>query len=118
MALTYLEKMQVSQRLLDAMRLRLAGKKNSILPPDGVVCIEDPADISLVGSLAPAPDPDYHREQAPSARCVEAHRLDEPLDIDTIELGSYKGLIPFDRWVGIYPDTNICTDITRPKASV
>jgi hypothetical protein len=67
MALTYLEKMQVSQRLLDAMRLRLAGKKNSILPPDGVMCTEDPADVSLVGGLAPAPDPDYHREQAPSA---------------------------------------------------
>ena len=45
----------------------------------------------------------------------QENRLDEPLDIDTVELGSYKGLIPFDRWVGIYPDTNICTDITRPK---
>jgi phage-related protein (TIGR01555 family) len=44
----------------------------------------------------------------------QENRLDEPLDYDTVELGSYRGLIPFDRWVGIYPDTNIAHDIERP----
>ena len=48
---------------------------------------------------------------------IDGHenRFDEPLDIDTVELGSYKGLIPFDRWRGIYPDNaNICGDFNRP----
>jgi hypothetical protein len=47
---------------------------------------------------------------------IDGHenRLDEPLDYDTIELGAYRGLIPFDRWVGIYPDGALCNDITRP----
>lgn len=67
MELTYNEKMGISQRLLDAMRLRLTGKRTVLLPPEGVITHEDPAEISLVGGLAPRPDPDYHREQAPSA---------------------------------------------------
>lgn len=67
MALTYKEKMGISQRLLEAMRLRLSGKQAVRLPPEGVITYEDPAEISLVGGLAPRPDPDYHREQAPSA---------------------------------------------------
>ena len=67
MALTYKEKMGISQRLLDAMRLRLSGKEGALLPPEGVITHEDPAEISLVGGLAPRPDPSYHREQAPSA---------------------------------------------------
>ena len=47
---------------------------------------------------------------------IDGHenRLDEPLDLDTVELGAYKGLIPFDRWVGIYPDTHISNDISKP----
>lgn len=67
MALTYKEKMSISWGLLDAMRLRLSGKQAVLLPPEGVITQEDPAEISLVGGLAPRPDPDYHREQAPSA---------------------------------------------------
>ncbi|CAB3880921.1 hypothetical protein LMG26858_03223 [Achromobacter anxifer] len=67
MALTYKEKMGISERLLDAMRLRLSGKEGTLLSPEGVITHEDPAEISLVGGLAPRPDPDYHREQAPSA---------------------------------------------------
>lgn len=67
MALTYKEKMDISRRLIDAMRLRLTGKHMVLLPPDGVITHEDPAEFSLVGGLAPRPDPDYHREQAPSA---------------------------------------------------
>jgi len=67
MALTYKEKMGISQRLLDAMRLRLSGKPVVLLAPEGIITTEDPAEISLVGGIAPRPDPDYHREQAPSA---------------------------------------------------
>ena len=79
MALSYKEKMAISQRLLEEMRLRLTGKSQAVLPPDGVVTDEDPVDISLVGGLAPRPDPDYHREQAPSAMGMV------PKNIDTVE---------------------------------
>lgn len=41
-------------------------------------------------------------------------RLDEPIDLDKIQLGGYRGLIPFDRWAGITPATDICNDINRP----
>jgi phage-related protein (TIGR01555 family) len=40
--------------------------------------------------------------------------LDEPVDLDTVGIGDYKGLIPFDRWTGIYPEGSVCTDINRP----
>lgn len=40
--------------------------------------------------------------------------LDEPLDLDDVNPGSYMGLIPFDRWVGIYPETNVADKYDRP----
>lgn len=41
--------------------------------------------------------------------------LDQQLDLDDVNPGSYLGLIPFDRWVGIYPTaTEISEDIERP----
>jgi len=40
--------------------------------------------------------------------------LEEPLDLDSIPLGGYKGLSPFDRWAGIMPEGEICTDPSRP----
>ena len=40
--------------------------------------------------------------------------LDRPLDLDSVPLGGYKGLCPFDRWAGIMPDGEICTDPSRP----
>jgi phage-related protein (TIGR01555 family) len=40
--------------------------------------------------------------------------LDEPLDVEAVPLGGYKGLIPFDRWAGIMPGPSVCTDIARP----
>lgn len=42
------------------------------------------------------------------------HDLDQELKLDDIEIGAYKGLIPFDRWAGINPDGDVCTDIKRP----
>jgi phage-related protein (TIGR01555 family) len=42
------------------------------------------------------------------------NKLDTPLDLDTVELGSYCGLIPFDRWSGISPSIHISTDIDDP----
>jgi hypothetical protein len=59
--------MGLSERLLKLMRLRLTGKRVAILPPDGDVSLTDPAETSLVGGLAPRPDPEYHREQPPCA---------------------------------------------------
>jgi hypothetical protein len=48
--------------------------------------------------------------------CIDGHEdmLDEPLDPDSIEIGSFRGLIPFDRWSGISCSTGICTDINKP----
>lgn len=40
--------------------------------------------------------------------------LDQPLDLDSIGIGAYKGVIPFDRWAGISPLGDVCTDIERP----
>ncbi len=66
-ALTYRDKMAISKRLLELMRMRLTGKSTVVLPPEGQVYDQDPAEISLVGGLAQLPDPDYPREQPPSA---------------------------------------------------
>lgn len=46
---------------------------------------------------------------------LEGHDdLSEPLDIDSVEPGSYKGLIPLDRWSGIIPGPEIDSDINNP----
>ena len=41
-------------------------------------------------------------------------RLDEPLDVDEIMPGTYRGLLAFDRWSGITPSATINSDINRP----
>ncbi len=48
--------------------------------------------------------------------CIAGHEdiLDQPLDINSVELDSYKGLLVFDRWSGITPGVDICTDLNRP----
>ena len=45
----------------------------------------------------------------------QENELDKPLDFDKIEIGAYKGLIPFDMWSGIQPMREISTDFTKPK---
>src|SRR5882724_5923669 len=40
--------------------------------------------------------------------------FEEPLDIDDVELDSYRGLIVLDRWSGIYPNLRVCSDINDP----
>ena len=47
---------------------------------------------------------------------IDGHenRLEEPLKLDEVELGAYKGLIPFDRWVGIQPDGQVSSDYSKP----
>lgn len=47
---------------------------------------------------------------------IDGHedKLDEPLDLDDIPLGSFKGVIPFDRWSGINPASTVSTDFDRP----
>jgi phage-related protein (TIGR01555 family) len=44
----------------------------------------------------------------------EQDRLDEPLDLDSIELGSYKGLMVFDRWSGVSPSSETIDDYMTP----
>jgi len=44
----------------------------------------------------------------------QEHELDTPLDLESIPLHGYKGLIPFDRWAGISTTGDVCDDINRP----
>jgi phage-related protein (TIGR01555 family) len=41
--------------------------------------------------------------------------LMEPLVVEDIEVGAYKGLIPLDRWSGIIPGPEINSDINDPN---
>jgi hypothetical protein len=49
--------------------------------------------------------------------CIKGHEefLDEPLDLDDVTPGSYLGLIPFDRWVGMYPVGQISETFDKPQ---
>ena len=42
------------------------------------------------------------------------HDLDQPLDLDDVPIGGYKGLSVFDRWSGIMPTGVDCEDIEKP----
>jgi phage-related protein (TIGR01555 family) len=42
--------------------------------------------------------------------------LSTPLRLDDIELGSFKGLIPLDRWSGLIPGPEINSDISDPAS--
>ncbi len=42
------------------------------------------------------------------------HDLDQPLDLDDVPIGSYRGLSVFDRWCGIQPAGTYCDDVERP----
>lgn len=48
--------------------------------------------------------------------CVEGHEdLSKPLKLDDVDLNSYKGLIPLDRWSGVFPDAKMVTDFAHPR---
>ena len=40
--------------------------------------------------------------------------LDQPLDLNLIMPGQFKGIIIVDRWNGVYPDTGLVQDISDP----
>ena len=40
--------------------------------------------------------------------------LDKPLDLKSVGIHGYKGLITFDRWSGISPTGDVCDDLNRP----
>lgn len=44
----------------------------------------------------------------------EADRMDEPLDLDRVMPGAFKGLLIMDRWSGIIPSADLITDIIDP----
>jgi phage-related protein (TIGR01555 family) len=41
-------------------------------------------------------------------------QMEKPLDVEDVDLDSFRGLLVFDRWAGISPSANICNDIDRP----
>ena len=43
----------------------------------------------------------------------QENMLDQPLDVDTINPGTYKGLIVFDRWSGISPGEEVVDDVNH-----
>ncbi len=47
---------------------------------------------------------------------IDGHenKLDQPLDPEEIEIGAYRGVVPFDRWAGISPEGEIFTHIQHP----
>ena len=47
---------------------------------------------------------------------IDGHddHLEEPLDLDEVMPGSYKGLIPLDRWSGISPNGDLIDDVDSP----
>lgn len=54
---------------------------------------------------------------AASIIVIDGHDdLMQPLKLEDIELGSYKGLIPLDRWSGIIPGPEINSNINDPKS--
>lgn len=48
---------------------------------------------------------------------IEGHDdiLHEPLDLDTVMPGSFKGLLILDRWSGVYPQMDLCNDLSDPE---
>jgi hypothetical protein len=44
----------------------------------------------------------------------QENELDQPLDLESVKIGAYKGILPFDMWSGIHPTGDVCTDINRP----
>lgn len=44
----------------------------------------------------------------------QGDQLDQPLDIDSIEPDSFKGIYVVDRWSGIYPSPELVDDIGSP----
>lgn len=44
----------------------------------------------------------------------QGDQLDQPLDINTVEPDSFKGLYVVDRWSGVYPSDSIVNDIGSP----
>ena len=52
---------------------------------------------------------------AVAVMCIEgAKDLEQPLDLDEIQPGAYKGLIVLDRWSGVYADAELIEDIDNP----
>ena len=41
-------------------------------------------------------------------------RLEEPLNIDEVEIGSFKGLMTFDRWSGVSPSSELIDEYSTP----
>lgn len=48
---------------------------------------------------------------------IEGHDeiLDQPLDLDSIMINDFKGLLTFDRWSGIYPLPEMVDDLDSPE---
>ena len=45
----------------------------------------------------------------------QSNRLEEPLDLDSIQLGDYRGLMVFDRWSGVQASLETITDLDNPS---
>lgn len=48
---------------------------------------------------------------------IEGHEdiLQEPLELEDVELDAYRGLLVFDRWSGISPSANVNNNLNKPE---
>lgn len=66
--LSFREKSILSRRLLDRLALRLTHKSSDVIPwPGQLYYHEQPANLSLAGSIGMPPDPDFSGPQPPNA---------------------------------------------------
>lgn len=48
--------------------------------------------------------------------CLEGHDdLSKPLKLDDVDLNSYRGIIPLDRWAGVFPGPKLVSDMNYPN---
>lgn len=45
----------------------------------------------------------------------QEEQLEEPLDLNAVMPGDFKGLLIVDRWSGVYPQLQLVTDISSPE---
>jgi phage-related protein (TIGR01555 family) len=110
----------ISRRIIDAPAqdmVRTWVKIQSEMPPDDIARVERAIRLTRTKSnMLKAIKWARLFGGAGALIILEGHenKLDEPLKLDEVELGSYRGIIPFDRWVGITPDAGVSSDVTKP----
>ena len=65
--LSFQEKNRFTETLLDLYKQKLVAKVQPVLPPEGVVYDDNPANLCLLGNIGPMRDPDFEGMQPPNS---------------------------------------------------